>query len=630
MKKLLLSLLFVCLPTVLFAQGNHCFGGMAPGVIGCTDYLIGDENGNTPIPLTFASNIPNAKSMNVWHEINGSPSGLLGVSGGYDSTGQRIFGWTSAMAAWELTDPNHGVWSQNTAMGNSIAKMVLGGGGVIYSLQPNSYCTTNYGAGFYGVYKWSGSAWTNQHSTSCVLNLSEAATDGTLIAIEQNGVPIYSTNQGASWIVVTYNGQGSLQVSDVAMKNVNWGCIVLAPPPHGNYLVECGNPSAGGFVNGFTSFYGLRVAISQAGLFVLDNSNVVEHWQGTCYNNTCWDKFQGPGFSAISSCGSGCTYAMASGIPYRYPDVSMTGTATISGVTTISGGTLSGVTHQLGIGMKFVKTLTGGMSATGPKVAPQNQSSATVHDTTFDPFSCTDSGLDCYTTTPTGGDVDCSVVDEIFAAGLAGGGGSGAIPNGCYSLPSDADPSLGQFSPYQWDTASQVNIYFDGRSTVWGNQPCPVPDYCKVLTGIQSWTYATIDLTSYNNMGPYTGKLCSDPYSNLIPCNPTYPFIFVTQTINQSDSDTLYTTANGQYSVMYISATILGNANYLTSAGAHEEGHNHSLGNCDPNLGTCTATNQGQTVMWYQNITGRPLMPTTCDILNSAAIQLHVPLQLLP
>lgn len=409
--------------TLTQAQGNHCFN-MGQDQVGCSNYntaAYGEEFDNTA----------NAKSMNVWHTMIHVPqhAGKI-VSGIVDSSGdvQHWMVTTIGTTVYEYMDywatSNANTFVAHPEMGSSVALLAVGP--VLYSLQANSFCTQNYGAGFYGVYAWNGSAWTNPSSTSCVMTLKEAS-DGTLIAIEQGGLPIYSTNGGAHWTLSTYNGYPSLQVGDVTLQSATYGCIVLAPPPKGNYLLECGNPATG-FTNGFTSFYALHASLTPHGvLWALNNQNVVERWQGTCFTNSCWDSFQGSGFTTIDSCGIACTFSIdETGNLYRFPDYYMQWTAQVTGNTTCNPSpcpTMVGnvrLLHTPGVTVKFnAKSIYGGQTTTGPAVSPETQVNISARDATYDPFTCfdLDDPASCVTTTTTGS-VTCAVAGLFYNLGV--------------------------------------------------------------------------------------------------------------------------------------------------------------------------------------------------------------------
>lgn len=384
------------------------------------------------LDLINSDNMPNAVTHNVWHHMLNTPQHAGKVVSGYDANevihhymlttvGGNIYEWNDY---WSPNSPN--TWTAHTEMGT--AALAIAVGPTIYSQQDTSYCDTHYGGqGLYQVFKWTGSAWTAANGTSCVKDLKEAS-DGTLSALEQNGVPIYSTNGGVNWTVSHYTGSGTYQVGDVALQNATYGCIALASPPNGNNLVECGNPqSTAGFNSGFSNVAGLQVTVDNRGtLWIVNNQNAIEHWKGVCYtSNACFDVTQGSGFTAIDSCGPNCTFTIdTTGNLYMFPSTALAFTMNIYGNTTCYDGfgavipCPTGILHHGIAGAKWASQSLGGQTITGPSNKPETLINVTAKDTTLDPFICYDDNFQDCLTTPSGGSVQCSVVGAIFTASI--------------------------------------------------------------------------------------------------------------------------------------------------------------------------------------------------------------------
>ncbi len=82
----------------------------------------------------------------------------------------------------------------------------------------------------------------------------------------------------------------------------------------------------------------------------------------------------------------------------------------------------------------------------------------------------------------------------------------------------------------------------------------------------------------------------------------------------------MYEDSHGQDATIFITSSLLGMGwgSNLEITGAHEEGHNQGLGDCDPNnpKWPCTA-DVTNTVMWEGLDARQPHSPTACDILNA-------------
>jgi hypothetical protein len=205
MRKTLACLLFLFCTTLGWGQGNSCHG-VNPQM--CTNYTLGNVNLVSGEPTySFGDNLPNAKTLNVWHLMSGAPA-LIGLASGYDSTGTSIhYGWTSAGQAWEYVDftaaSNPSTWVQHPELG-TVSQVAVGAAGKIWVLKSTAYCT-GLNAAWYGIFYWNGSSLVQPSSTSCLSQFG-ASSDGTLLGVQypSPGHTMWeSTNGGSSWFEPT-------------------------------------------------------------------------------------------------------------------------------------------------------------------------------------------------------------------------------------------------------------------------------------------------------------------------------------------------------------------------------------------------------------------------------------------
>jgi hypothetical protein len=190
-----------------------------------------------------------------------------------------------------------------------------------------------------------------------------------------------------------------------------------------------------------------------------------------------------------------------------------------------------------------------------------------------------------------------------------------------------------------WHRLSNVHVYFDSQYfTVSGSCVPPYTNACDVFLGMSSWSQQTINLTSYTFGGVVpmdggcgvVGATMTDGTREVfaVPCTPVYPYIFVTKTPSDCCQGGLAAVSGSiaglgggqQYSFTTIPGNKIsgGSAQSLLLYGAHEEGHRHGLGDCNPALNSgidgCQNLDETQTVMWYKNVADGPTSPTACDI----------------
>lgn len=395
MLRKILSLTFLLFLVSLSVHAqNHCMGAN-PEM--CTNYTL-----NPPV-VTYADNHPNAKLINVWHNIPSSPA-LSGLVSGYNSSLTPIhYGWTSAGQVWEYVDfaapSNQSTWVQHPEMGTAVKQLAIANG-KFYALQANG-C----GGGTYGVYSWNGSAWVVVNG--CISNIG-GAQDGTIAGTGPDAYLWYSTNGGLNWTKVTNAGSGWKYAVPVNHA------VALAVQTSGwIYFVDLSTGALTG-TNGQTS---LPPAIdSNENAYVIASDSNMYH-----FGSAGWERMLGTGFIYISTCGQFCTFGITVPGVWMFPDQSMTISENLTGNTTCTPSPCpsSGIVHTGSVTVKFSKASLAGGTVTGPGVAPGNTVSVTANDTTWDPFNCFDirEPMSCMST-PASGQVNCSRVGQIFASSL--------------------------------------------------------------------------------------------------------------------------------------------------------------------------------------------------------------------
>lgn len=410
------SLFFV---SICCGQENMCHS-IDSSTNMCTHY-------NRPLTLTTGDNTPNAKVLNVWHAVVGAPA-LIQRASGTDSSGNvKHYGITSTGAVWEYLDywapSNPNTWVQHPEMG-TVSALGVGLTGIVWSLQSTSFCT-GVKTGSFGVFKWTGSAWTQPSPTgACVMQFSPAQ-DGTLTGIGTDTFIYESTNTGVLWSKVTGAGSGWKYVATSSVGRsigvkVSDQSVWTVMLPSGTLTAMGGGTAKPPAVDSNTRVY------------VVGTDSFIYR-----YNGTGWDKFLGSGFTSISTCGLTCTFALKSGgNSYRFPDVTMIASGNLNGNTTCTDNfgapkPCPPSSHTPQASVKFnLHSLNGGQTVFGPAVSPETAVNVTAMDVSYDPYDCFDQGFgstSCLSPSgqlPTQANVNCSIVGVIYAGGFIPGGQS--------------------------------------------------------------------------------------------------------------------------------------------------------------------------------------------------------------
>jgi hypothetical protein len=519
-----------------------------------------------------------AKTHNVWHLSNITLVSVSVGAGGYvcgQDSGKAVHCRNASSNTWD-TEPQLGT-------PEAIAVIQLG---QFWGLQTdNTHCSGNgYGVDYFGT------SWV--YASECLSQIA-AATDSTIGGanlISHNA--FYLPNGTGNWVQVsgTYwtayypinnsNGVG-IKTDGSVWKNAN-GVITHIPS---------------------SVCTALATDIFQE-LYALCGGGAAYR-----YNGSGWDQVLGGPFTSVATGGPMNTWVVgptqSGSNVWRFPSAAVTASATLTGSTTCNGGCPNGSVHTPSVSLTFTSHHNGGGTNVCPGVAPGTIVNCSIVDTMTDPFFCDEGGTECdsYGTAS----IQCSLMGLIFSAGTGGGGG------GNPPLPWFCTIPIGVTLP--WKSGSTVHVYFDsvgsGSGAFSGN--CPGSEWCYLYQGISSWTLLNSNVMHYVSMGLDPGSC------GRLPCNPAYPYMFVT-VWGLSDSATqMSSDSHGQYDVMYIASNKLGIGwgSSLAIIGAHEEGHNQMLGDCDPTsiLG-CSAT-VTNTVMWSNFDASQPHFPTACDVINS-------------
>jgi hypothetical protein len=156
--------------------------------------------------LSWTNNIPNCSTgqNDCWHLVHGYAINLSAGGGAmYVANGGAAL----------YNDYPQNTFTVETAMG-SIQQIAVGSSSVIYALIPKSYCNS----GFYGVYKWTGSAWVTggANSTACSAHLS-VAPDGSVCYLNPSGSPHCNLTGGTGWVTLSGSGYLDIAVAEAEM-----------------------------------------------------------------------------------------------------------------------------------------------------------------------------------------------------------------------------------------------------------------------------------------------------------------------------------------------------------------------------------------------------------------------------
>jgi hypothetical protein len=470
----LLAVLICSLSTFVIAQTNMCQGGI------CT-YAVAAN-------YTQASNIANAKVMNVWHPIAGGPASLAGVASGADVNGNTVhYFWTTTGAAWQYHDAFDATtprtWTQLSAMGTDILQLLIGGAGQIWKMKlSNTACS----GGGHQVSQWNGSAWVDPPHNICA-DTASIASDGTLYALNHNG--------GSGSSAYYYNGSAFAAIQGGPYSTITAVDSCTADMGMANSYslwqrYQCTGTAVQLINNNFFTQVPGKVAMIDGTRPWVQSANGATiqkmNPSGT------WDTIVGPGttLASINTCGFLCTFAVANGAPYWFNDISVTATVTLTGKTNCNGTCPPSVTHTPHVTAKFHHSLTGGQTVNGNPVNPQTQINLSAQDTTYDALDCFDSDNPIGCLTPTGGGASVgSVFCSLIAANVFDGNPSlpaGFIWQDAYSRVDNGSSQNCVAGTFSFQCGSKPSCFYDGP---WVYE-CPalhvgnIPDYAPSYVSV--------------------------------------------------------------------------------------------------------------------------------------------------
>lgn len=416
MKKWQMIVTLLFLGTLSWGQiGNGCHNAGSNETM-CTNYS------STPT-LTQSDNLPNALAQNVWHHILNSPTNLVTVASGYDSSGNRLHLFVKTDGSvvewkdyWAASNPN--TWVNHPEYGTDNFALAIGNG-QIWKIQAASVGQSNCTAypGFHPVQMWNGSAWVNPGT-------SNACADQISISQIDNAVYIRDFNLGVYYWLGS--GFGAAQGGPYASVTAIDTCTALMTDTMDNKIWEKYQCTGSAVMNVGIAPSANSMVLDKGGWFLIGTG---APYLVTTVNNLL--KTPTGGFTsyyppAMDSCGDRCTFGINGGVAYIYPDYALTVSSPLYGNTTCYDGLgavtpcPTGITHYGTAVAHWAGGSLGGQSVTSPTHTPETLINITAQDTTFDPFICYDGNYqDCVTTT-SGSETHCSFIGPIFASGFVG------------------------------------------------------------------------------------------------------------------------------------------------------------------------------------------------------------------
>lgn len=600
------------------------FASLALGqVVWTTTY---QSNGSRQV----VDNLPQmtSPSYNTWHNMNVALIDVYAGSSGYA----------------EGVDANHCIWQQDTTDPNNWAQdtyacvfvqVVVRDITYRYGLstsQASQGCSGNY----YPFSWWDAAngnwnAW-GAAQNACLLKGSLTVSgNGMICGIDTANRPVCQNafeNQGNSFqeisgvpagtyinIVPVHDALAYIATASAVGKCVIGGTIAAMTCTYTAFPVLSGLQMITGDSEGF--IYAIGSTSSGTNVYRLNAAH------------TAWPKIYGLIANRISVAGSQHIYATTSaGALYRTAENTVALTSTLTGHTICNGGCPPGSSHTPNDDGAMTVLHLGNDHIVCGAVPPATDVNCGITNTPIDAMWCM---LDRW---PGGTECDivgtafmqCAVMGVVFSQSI---NTHPPAPPGT-NLACILGKEAGQ--PHRFARNSTINVYFDAGA--WPSGSCPQAAYCQFFNGLSSWAHVTLLNYSFTNKGvvtPNCGK-SGYPYGlYTMPCNPSYPFIFVSNNKNTNPLNTecndivsgtcsgeIKRNSKGQYTVVGVAARVAGGGSASihdrTATGAHEFGHIHNLPDCK-GLPICWL-DEAHTVMWKPMTANGPIptAPTACDI----------------
>ena len=608
-------------------------------------------------------------TTNTWHLIHNQPSTNFA---GYECTLQLVtandptgnvplcYGWTSAAN----TNGNGGnAWTYNITPPGSWQRMESTVGNVrqiaVRSMPNNQYgaywmvgldythpsnCSNNFGYGYQAWARDSGGGKFLLNPSGSVVCVDKIliGSDGVIDAINHgsaSGVTQLINWNGSGWNIESLQwsqNAGYQSVNDVAVQDASHKWAAMADGTV--WALNPTNFSVWTKVTGLPLSSVVHIAVTTTGRLIIQNAASVYLQTSP----TAWRNVTSYNFTNLTMKTASLIHGVYQGKIYRLPMTGYQLQGTVFGNGICTSGTCSGIYHDVNVRASFGGAYVGGtkFDHDGPYSDYVNGLSSAIY---YDPIMCLEEDPIC--SAAVAAEASCPVVGADYMNPPVNGMTGCVIPQvpGSGWSPSDGTPGF-----------PNINVYFDKRFfSGTGSGMCPGTNHCAAWTGVSSWSAG--GFRNYTDQGLYdvaTYGLCHTAYGLYIPCgaNIKFPLVFVTQEFKENGACSGTATActagvnrgdtsqRGDYSVIVINPAYFGNdpdsLGVMQHEGAHEEGHNNSLGDCcwsattpdhrcttgSPQYGAfCSQQNETQTVMWWQAPQSDELLvPTSCDLLNAA------------
>lgn len=565
----------------------------------CWGQVTMNNDSSAAASPVVVDNLVWAKTHNVWHLSNHTLSSLSSSANGY------MCAQDSSQAVFCFNDYPTNTWTQVTSLGTPHALAVIQAG-QFWGLQADStHCSSNGG---YGVDYFNGTSWV--YASACLTQIA-AASDSTIGGVNSISQLAWVLPKGTgNWVQIP----GNYWLSYYPRDSMNGYGIKIDGSVWSN---------ANGIITQIPSSVCTKLGVSVTDLYAICGGGAAYHYSGTA-----WNQVLGGAFTDLASGGSMNTWVIGptqSGANlYRLPRWAIQDTFTYTTHTICLNQGVPVSCSQVNPSNPPTHTPNGSFAFIGPQHSgggnlqgsggsPDSYLPASATDTMTDPFFCEEGGTECDVSGIA--QTQCSMLGEIFTVGVSsglGGGGSGGLLDCLFKYPR---PAL----PVGWGQ-THVTVYIESN-----DYPSGGTAYTNLCAGISSW--APYNLNTYTcvsshkpspfppsgsfiyvskNTGPGAN---TDPCAGVPPVPPSNPGLCPTGTIVK----------NVWMHINNLAST----AHDFLAQGAHEEGHDNFMNNCNwptapidspPMLaGVCP---RGTSVMSEDTLTATHLTaPSTCDII---------------
>jgi hypothetical protein len=351
--------------------------------------------------FSWVSNISSCTGSTVcWHTLNGT--GVLNAAKVFSRNG-RIVALDASGNAYTYNDYPANSWTHQSSWGAGSQEAQYDGNGVAWSLRARTGCPT----GSYGLYQWTGSAWSIVNS--CFQHFSVAADGGPQFLLISDSGTLWISNNSGTTVTTADQGHTYLSVSSINSGGVSYVAVRT------DNTVWTVTGSTWTQVTGVNALQ--ASADAQGTTYVLGTDGYIREWNGSS-----WSRLSGSGKTFLANGGSMQIFAIGTlsggNSVYRFPDQTVQHARNISG-NTYCAMPCTGVTHTAyataGWGSTYGSTSSQSVSP------PTNSVNVSSYASIVDPFTCFEMpGTSACN--PSGNDnVHCSQVGNFFSESAGGG-----------------------------------------------------------------------------------------------------------------------------------------------------------------------------------------------------------------